>query len=124
MIRLKTLYLTSFCAILVMGISSGWASDQRTYADRSVSTETSVYDGDSYVKVGKRGRRNTALAVGAIVLGTMLYNQNRQQNNYRGNYYGNSHVNWCYNRYRSYRAYDNTFQPYYGPRRQCVSPYY
>ncbi|MCB8828228.1 BA14K family protein, partial [Escherichia coli] len=28
---------------------------------------------------------------------------------------------WCYNRYRSYRAYDNTYQPNNGPRRQCVS---
>jgi hypothetical protein len=36
---------------------------------------------------------------------------------------GGSHVNWCENRYRSYRAYDNTFQPYNGPRRQCISPY-
>ena len=36
---------------------------------------------------------------------------------------GGSHVNWCVNRYRSYRAYDNTFQPNYGPRRKCVSPY-
>ncbi len=35
----------------------------------------------------------------------------------------NSHINWCYNRYRSYRASDNTFQPNYGPRRQCYSPY-
>lgn len=39
---------------------------------------------------------------------------------YRG---GNAHVRWCYNRYRSYRASDNTFQPYNGPRRQCRSPY-
>lgn len=35
-----------------------------------------------------------------------------------------AHVNWCYNRYRSYRAVDNSFQPYNGPRRQCISPYY
>ncbi|MCF3640500.1 BA14K family protein [Rhizobium sp. TRM95111] len=34
------------------------------------------------------------------------------------------HVEWCYARYRSYRAYDNTFQPYGGPRQQCLSPYY
>ena len=39
---------------------------------------------------------------------------------YRG---GNAHVRWCYARYRSYRAYDNTYQPYHGPRRQCVGPY-
>lgn len=36
---------------------------------------------------------------------------------------GGSHVQWCYDRYRSYRAYDNTFQPYNGPRQQCWSPY-
>jgi hypothetical protein len=34
-----------------------------------------------------------------------------------------AHVRWCYDRYRSYRAWDNTFQPYHGPRRQCRSPY-
>ena len=38
-------------------------------------------------------------------------------------YGGNAHVQWCYDRYRSYRASDNTFQPYNGPRRQCYSPY-
>lgn len=37
---------------------------------------------------------------------------------------GGSHAQWCYNRYRSYRDYDNTYQPYGGPRRQCISPYY
>jgi hypothetical protein len=34
-----------------------------------------------------------------------------------------AHVNWCHNRYRSYRAWDNSFQPYNGPRKQCWSPY-
>jgi hypothetical protein len=36
---------------------------------------------------------------------------------------GGAHVEWCYNRYRSYRAWDNTFQPYNGPRQLCYSPY-
>jgi len=36
---------------------------------------------------------------------------------------GNAHVQWCHDRYQSYRAYDNTFQPYNGPRQQCYSPY-
>lgn len=36
---------------------------------------------------------------------------------------GSAHVRWCYNRYRSYDAYSNTFQPYNGPRQQCWSPY-
>jgi hypothetical protein len=35
-----------------------------------------------------------------------------------------AHVNWCYARYRSYRAADNTFQHYNGPRRLCISPYW
>ncbi|WP_431324443.1 BA14K family protein [Rhizobium sp. YTU87027] len=38
-------------------------------------------------------------------------------------YEGGSHVSWCYARYRTYRAFDNTYQPYYGPRRQCIGPY-
>ncbi|MEP0232933.1 BA14K family protein [Roseibium sp.] len=33
------------------------------------------------------------------------------------------HYTWCARKYRSYRASDNTFQPYNGPRRQCVSPF-
>lgn len=36
---------------------------------------------------------------------------------------GSAHIQWCHNRYRSYRASDNTFQPYNGPRKQCYSPY-
>jgi hypothetical protein len=36
---------------------------------------------------------------------------------------GSAHVRWCYARYRSYRAWDDTFQPYHGPRRPCYSPY-
>jgi hypothetical protein len=36
---------------------------------------------------------------------------------------GSAHRNWCRSEYRSYRSYDNTFQPYNGPRRQCISPY-
>lgn len=54
-----------------------------------------------------------AFATGALITGAIINNQNR----------GNSHVQWCYDRYRSYRASDNTFQPYHGPRQQCYSPY-
>ena len=42
---------------------------------------------------------------------------------YRAERLSSAHVRWCYNRYRSYRAWDNTFQPYGGPRQQCWSPY-
>jgi hypothetical protein len=37
--------------------------------------------------------------------------------------HGSAHVRWCRDHYVSYRASDNTFQPYEGPRRACVSPY-
>ncbi len=36
---------------------------------------------------------------------------------------GSAHVRWCHSRYRSYRAYDNTYVPKRGYRAQCVSPY-
>jgi len=38
-------------------------------------------------------------------------------------YMSNPHVQWCASRFRSYRASDNTFQPFNGPRRQCISPF-
>lgn len=56
-----------------------------------------------------------AFGLGAAI-GGAIANQPRV----RGNA---AHVNWCHGRYRSYRAYDNTFQPYHGPRQQCYSPY-
>jgi len=42
---------------------------------------------------------------------------------YRTQRLSSAHVQWCYDRYRSYRVRDNTFQPYNGPRQQCWSPY-
>ena len=43
-------------------------------------------------------------------------------------YYGGgaweAHVAYCYDRWRSYRASDNTYQPFNGPRRECRSPYF
>lgn len=58
-----------------------------------------------------------AFATGAIIAGAIA---NDAPPPYAG---GNAHVRWCYDHYRSYRASDNTFQPYNGPRRQCYSPY-
>ena len=34
-----------------------------------------------------------------------------------------AHYQWCAQRFISYRASDNSFQPYHGPRQQCISPY-
>lgn len=60
-----------------------------------------------------------AAGIAGVIIGSVIANANRPV--YRSS--GNPHVNWCYGHYKSYRAYDNTFQPYHGPRRQCDSPY-
>lgn len=62
-----------------------------------------------------------AFGMGAII-GGAIANPHYVRPRYQG--INPRHVDWCYARYRSYRAYDNTFQPYYGPRQQCYSPYF
>ena len=68
-----------------------------------------------------------AFAAGAIIGGAIASQPpvTTYQPGYSGSRYAysGSHYAWCENRYRSYRVYDNTYQPYNGPRRQCISPY-
>jgi hypothetical protein len=64
-----------------------------------------------------------AFAAGAIIGGAIA----SQQPAYRAPRAAGlnpRHYQWCANRYRSYDSYSNTFQPYGGPRQQCLSPYY
>lgn len=85
----------------------GWYNGYRGYRDRRAGWR--YYDGWWFPPA--------AFVAGAIIGGALSAD--------RG-YYGNNwdaHVAWCYNRYRSYREWDNTYQPYNGPRRQCYSPY-
>ncbi|MGU3576741.1 BA14K family protein [Brucellaceae bacterium C25G] len=58
-----------------------------------------------------------AFALGAAIVGATKSSQPKQP------VMSQAHVNWCANKYRSYRAYDNSYQPYEGPRAQCYSPY-
>ncbi|NZD64547.1 BA14K family protein [Rhizobium sp. WYCCWR 11290] len=53
----------------------------------------------------------------AAIIGGAIANQPR------ANYGGSRHVQWCADRYRSYRAYDNTYVPRAGMRAYCNSPY-
>ena len=64
-----------------------------------------------------------AFVAGALIGGAIANNNGYYNNGYYNNGGGSAHVQWCYDRYRSYRAYDNTFQPYNGPRQLCYSPY-
>lgn len=81
----------------------------------------------------RRHYNDSAIYFG-LGLGLPAYNYYRGPSYYEPGYYpprrhyrtqrpSSAHVRWCYDRYRSYRAWDNTFQPYGGPRRQCWSPY-
>ena len=56
------------------------------------------------------------LAAGAIIGGAIASSPRRS-------YAGGSHEQWCASRYRTYRAYDNTYVPRAGYRAQCNSPY-
>lgn len=83
------------------------------------------YNGYKAYRYPRRGYRYhngwwlppAAFVTGAIIGGAIANSGPRY---YAG---GDAHVQWCYDHYRSYRAYDNTFQPYRGPRKQCISPY-
>ncbi len=37
--------------------------------------------------------------------------------------FSQAHYQYCFNRYRSYHAPSNSFQPFNGPRQPCYSPY-
>ena len=56
-----------------------------------------------------------AFIAGAII-GGGIANQQPQR-------LSRAHVQWCQDRWRSYRVSDNSYQPNNGPRRACVSPY-
>ncbi|UVK45977.1 BA14K family protein [Mesorhizobium sp. AR07] len=86
------------------------------------------YRGGGYYDDGAAAVLGLGLGLG---LGSMYNNYDyydappprRYYRTYRTQRVSSAHVQWCYNRYRSYRAWDNTFQPYNGPRQQCYSPY-
>jgi hypothetical protein len=86
------------------------------------SGNSAYYNGHQGYPYQRRGYRQhngfwfpaAAFIAGAVTGGAIINNNNGG---------GSSHVEWCYDRYRSYRAYDNTFQPNYGRRRQCNSPF-
>ncbi|WP_029074383.1 BA14K family protein [Kaistia adipata] len=60
-----------------------------------------------------------AFGVGALIGGAIA----SQPREVAPPHLSTSHLRWCEDRYRSYRASDNTFQPYQGPRQQCFSPF-
>ncbi|MBB3975842.1 hypothetical protein GGQ64_001029 [Rhizobium azooxidifex] len=104
-----------------------WKRDRReTRRDYNRGYRNGYYNGHRGYRSSRPGYRYhdgywfplAAFATGAIIGGAITAPRAPA---YVGG--GSAHTQWCYNRYRSYRAYDNTFQPYNGPRQQCYSPY-
>lgn len=110
-------------------IKVGQRSRRRGFRSRG---HRRVFRGGNRRFRGDRYRRGRYIAGGLIagaLIGSVLaaprYGKRPQ---YRPRYRRSvgtrgAHVNWCYNRFRSYRERDNTFQPYHGGRRPCISPY-
>lgn len=118
----------------VQNVDMKWRQGGRHFGDRNFNMRRNFsrnHDGGGYWN-GHRGYREyhrgyrrhgdywfplAAFATGALITGAIVNSENNRV------YEGNAHVQWCYDHYRSYRASDNTFQPNYGPRKECRSPY-
>ena len=83
----------------------GWYNGHRGYSDRRNGYRRHN-DGFWYPLA--------AFGAGALIGGAIGSNNRATPN---------SHAAWCADRYRTYRAYDNTYVPRAGVRAQCQSPY-
>jgi BA14K-like protein len=90
----------------------GWDRDRRYYGNRYDNR----YDGNRYYRDRYYRHDNTGAIIGGLAAGAIIGGIIASQPRVRT---GSSHVDYCYSKYRSYRASDNTYQPNYGPRRQC-----
>ncbi|MEM1040428.1 MAG: BA14K family protein [Pseudomonadota bacterium] len=70
----------------------------------------------------RRGVGVGAAIIGGVIIGEAIARERRRER--RRIRRGNRHERWCYNRFNSYRAWDNSYQPFRGGRRQCFSPFY
>lgn len=99
------------------------ARSQRGFERRGDRAYYRGYRGQRQARAGWRQHQGwwfppAAFVAGAIIGGAIAQPQPAPR---RG--LNQAHVQWCYDRFRSYRSSDNTFQPYQGPRRPCRSPY-
>lgn len=62
-----------------------------------------------------------AIIGGAIIGGAIAAERRRERRRFRR---GVRHERWCFNRFNSYRAFDNSYMSFSGVRRQCRSPFF
>lgn len=72
---------------------------------------------------GYRRHGNYWFPPAAFIAGAIIGGAIASQSAPRYRSHANAHVEWCYSRYRTYRASDNTYAPRKGVRTQCRSPY-
>ncbi|NZD62113.1 BA14K family protein [Rhizobium sp. WYCCWR 11290] len=99
-----------------------FSNSRRWYRNRHDYRDRRYYRDDRYGwdrRYDRRYRRhdNTGAIIGGLAAGAIIGGIIASQPRARA--YGSSHADYCYSRYRSYRDSDNTYQPNYGPRRQC-----
>ena len=95
------------------GHSSGNYDRRDYYYHRGYSGHHGYYYRD-YDRGYYHHHSDTGAVLGGLALGMIVGGVIAQSQAHRG-----SHAQWCYSRYRSYRAWDNTYQPLSGPRRPC-----
>lgn len=130
--RFLALSMTAMLSVAVMvdlPVSANAQSFQQNPLTMAGIGDVVGVEGDVIEVRSRRRRRNNAIAgaiIGSAIIGAIIANQERRydRRSRRRVYRGDTHENWCYRRFRSYRAWDNTYQPYHGRRRQCISPYY
>lgn len=93
----------------------------RHYRPRIVIPHFQGYRGWRYKRPGYRRHHNGWWYPRAAFGPRVIIRKKRHHRAVRG--LPRQHFIWCDRRYRSYRAWDDTFQPYRGPRRHCNSPY-
>ncbi|WP_394801906.1 BA14K family protein [Rhizobium halophilum] len=95
--------------------------------DRDRDHRRGYYRGHRGYREHRRGYRRhndgwwyplAAFGAGALIGGAASSNQPRAAG------INPKHYEWCANRYRTYRASDNTYVPRVGIRAECTSPYY
>ncbi|MCH4546049.1 BA14K family protein [Rhizobium changzhiense] len=99
-----------------------FSNNRRWYRNRHDYRDRRYYRDDRYGwdrRYDRRYRRhdNTGAIIGGLAAGAIIGGIIASQPRARA--YGSSHADYCYSRYRSSRASDNTYQPNYGPRRRC-----
>ncbi|MBX5297777.1 BA14K family protein [Rhizobium sp. NLR12b] len=105
-------------------VCSHYGERPRYYGDRRYYRGRHDYRDDRYGWDHRYHRHwhhhdNTGAIIGGLAAGALIGGIIASQSGAYSSRGYSSHAEYCYARYRSYRASDNTYQPSYGPRRQC-----